>query len=275
VRRPLRLPRRVEPVHGQRLAAVDLRDLLALADHQRRRHVRALHATWGIALGLEVGSVRLRGLGAGPGVAFDSCGRMLVLAARVAIPEPDTLKAPRLLALRGDTCAAEPAASLRLVEADELELGVDVPLARLDPGLPDPDLSVRRYARRAAPAKVAAGRARRGTAVAQGTPHDWSISIDTAEAGFDETPAYLASVGPASASFGGAAAGVEVFDERPNGFKARVRRPGTGGTLDRTSLTTNPEDFSWIAVLAQRPAGVLDPPRPTGPCANDPEELSR
>jgi hypothetical protein len=254
-------------VHGQRLAAEDLRDLLALADHQRRRHVRALHATWGIALGLVVDRLRRQGVMAAPGVAYDNCGRLLVLCAPTPVPDPVDLAEPLALVLAAGPDPREPSSELRLVGPEEVRLGLDVPLALLRPGEADPDLSVRRYARRAAPPIVAAGRSRRGTVVADGNPHDWEAWIDTERAGFDVIPAYVAEVGPSELSAG--TASVEIRGAALTGFTVRVRVPAApGGQLDRTELTTNPSDLSWIAVLPQTSAAVIDAPPPRGPCEN-------
>lgn len=264
------LPDRIEPVRRQRLAAEDLTDLLALADHHRRRHMRALHDTWGIAMGLVVDRLREPGLVVGPGAAYDNCGRLLVVCATTQLPEPSDLPGPRVLVVRGDPDVREPATRLELIEPEALDVGRHVPLALLDPSAQDPSLAVRRYARRANPVMVAAGRARRGTMVVAGTPHEWEGWVDTERLGFDYVPAYVAEIGVREAEPGTAT--VQVRDTSTSGFFVRVRVPGTGGALDRTELTTNPEDVSWIAVLPQPRVGVLDAPPPSGPCVNRFEE---
>jgi hypothetical protein len=258
---------RVQPVPGRRLAAADLRDLLALADQQRRRHVRALHATWGIAAGLDVEHEPGRGFVVRPGVAYDICGRLVVIGASVALAGSDELPGPRLVVVRADRAAGEPAATVRVVAEAEVELGLDVPLGLLDPDAATAQPGVRRHAAGAAPVILAAGLVRHGTAVATGVPRHWSAWIDTTAAGFPALPVYVAGLAAGGAPAGVGVATVQIGDARPDGFEVQVRRAaaGTAG-LDAQALTTTPEDVTWIAALPQEPAAVVEPLPQAGPC---------
>ncbi|HXV94468.1 MAG TPA: hypothetical protein VD813_14275, partial [Pseudonocardia sp.] len=74
---------------GQLLAARDLGD--DRRDEARRRwlHVRHLHGTWGIALGLTVHADESgAGVVLGPGYAVDEGGRDLLLANGLHVPVP-------------------------------------------------------------------------------------------------------------------------------------------------------------------------------------------
>jgi len=261
--RPKPRPDRVEPVHGQRLAASDLSDLLDLADHQRRRHVRALHATWGIAAGLEVFQERERVTLVGPGIAYDVCGRVLALRVHAELPTGAARERAQIIALRAAASEREPAAELRVVDEDEIELGIDVPLARLPAGEGPPELGVRRHARSAAPVTVAAGRVRPGRAIAAGFAHDWGVLIDMSKYRFDRLPLYVATV--ATPRPGARPAGVEVVHEAVDHLLLRVRR-ARAGEEPNPAVVRNPDTVTWMAVLLEPTRNVGDPHEPSGPC---------
>lgn len=264
----INLPDRLQPIAGWRLAATDLRDLLTLADHHRRRHVLALHDTWGIAAGLRIEHTRPRRFTVLPGVAYDRCGRLMVVASSVLLRDTDDLAEPRVVVLHADVRAREPAAMLRLVAPSALDLGLDVPLGLLTPGELYPDQAVRRHARSAAPMTIAAGHVRHGTAVAAGTPHGWKAWIDTRHAGFRDVPVYVADVTAGAPPSGAGVASVEISDATRDGFNVNVRRAAVSQpALDRTTLTTTPDDVTWIGALAQESADVADPSPPTSPCS--------
>jgi hypothetical protein len=260
-------PTRVDPVAGTRLAAADLRDLLRLADHQRRRHVRALHDTWGVAAGLDLARSRERGFLVRPGIAYDRCARLMVLPDETVLPAGDPKRALAVVLRAG---AREPEADLRLLDPRRVEPGVDVVLGVLASGGHAASVAGRRHARTAAPVQFAAGLAARGTLAATGTVESWTAEVDTTSAGFIDVPVYAAAV--AAPRPGAGPAAVQVLEATENGFQVAVRRPvpGGDGAFDRTPLTTNPDDLTWLAALPQaaaRPAPVV---RPTGPCDGPP-----
>jgi hypothetical protein len=269
---------RLEPVGGGLLRAADLRDLLELADHQRRRHLRALHDTWGIAAGLRIAETS-SGLVVSPGVAYDRCGRMLVLGTTLALAPVVGLPHERIVVLRGDRSAREPAATVVVADGRDLDVGLDVVLATLAPsdGQVVATSAGRRYVRTAAPVALAAGSVRHGTVVVDkkvNSPHAWAAWI-AVDAGFRATPVYTAGVSAALRSpapqdavapFGTAT--VELSHQSPVGFRITVRRAvPAAADLDATTLHTNPDDISWIAALAQPRADVRDPVPATGLCA--------
>jgi hypothetical protein len=272
------VPERIQPVAEARLAASDLRDLVRLADHHRRRHVRAVHDTWGIATGLRLEDRAEGEAGDGPvvrpGVAFDRCGRLLVLAASAPLPVAAQLPGERLwiAVLRADLAAGEPAATLRwAAPGDPVEAGLDVVLgtvAAIGGRVAWTDVG-RRYVRTAAPVALAAGFVRRGTAVAAGTPQQWTATIAVDE-GFAGVPMYVAGVSPGDPGSGTAT--VQILEAAADGFRITVRRPTRrdaepGGVAAGTSaITTTPEDVAWIAALPQAPAGAGDPIPASGPC---------
>jgi hypothetical protein len=267
-------PERVAPVDGGVLRSDDLRDLLALADHQRRRHVRALHGTWGIAAGLMYTVGGPLGLGhIQGGIAYDRCGRLLVLPTTVALPAAGQLAGPRIVVLRADLAAGEPAARLALREPAEVDAGLDVVLGTVaargakvvwsDDG--------RRYVATAAPVRLAAGRIARGTLAATGTLEEWTAVVDVS-AGFDEIPVYVAGVGSRPAPGSSAAtrpapdgpASVQVVERGRASFTIAVRRPSPDRRAP-TDVSRTPEDIAWIAAAGQSDAWVPEFHPPNGP----------
>jgi hypothetical protein len=80
---------RVRYFQGQNLRARDLQDEDAYEARMRGMHIRALHNTWGVALGFEV---RINDDGdallVGPGIAYDCRGREVVSGRSLAIEPP-------------------------------------------------------------------------------------------------------------------------------------------------------------------------------------------
>ena len=290
---PARLrPDRVQPVHGALLKAIDLGDLLALTDHQRRRHVRALHNTWGIAAGL-LWTLDDTGRGVvGGGVAYDRCGRLLVLPKAVSLPSAAQVPEPATVVLRADIAAREPAARVLLRSSPEqVEHGLDIVLGTIEAvggNLLWTDAG-RRQVASAAPVQVAAGRVPRGTLPATGTTQEWTTVIQV-NAAFKHFPVYVAAVGthadPRLASAGASPpasgiATVEVSGLEPDRFSVTVRRPGppaapqpgppgivataTATGSGPQAVSSTPDDITWIAAEWQSTAQVpmVDPP--TGP----------
>jgi hypothetical protein len=225
--------------HGARLAS---RDLQADSDHERRLHglhVRALHDTWGVALGYEAApDATRREVRVGPGLAYDCDGDELLLADAIAVPGPtggDTepvvfdlvLRAARPLTndaarARASVCIASAgplAVAIRWVRAgagslgDRLpllapgvRLGRDVPLGRFvrapDGTLDGPDPSICRRVRPLLRPHIGVGRAPAYAAECDGLL--CTIQVDTRGAGFSDTPHYFASIDQGSLVVSGA-----------------------------------------------------------------------
>jgi hypothetical protein len=80
---------RIRFYEGTRLTARDLRDDQDYEARLRHLHVRAVHGTWGVAVGYEIGLTQGSGaVAVGPGIAYDCAGRELVSARTLAVPPP-------------------------------------------------------------------------------------------------------------------------------------------------------------------------------------------
>jgi hypothetical protein len=183
---------RIRYYQGQPLLARDLQDEAAYEAGMNSLHVTAMHNTWGVAVGLEVGlSQDRRAVIIGPGMAYDRCGQPIINPAALTIdvprPQPPTQGKPVIwwydLVIRHDQdlaseasgavdCRREGFAAERLAwrwahagQAEEhdqpapdlaagVRLGDEVPLARIvvDPG--GYALSIDLSARRSAQAIV-------------------------------------------------------------------------------------------------------------------------
>lgn len=248
---------RVRYYDGARLAGSDLTDDRAYESRLRGMHVRALHDTWGIALGLTVrmAADRQRVL-VTAGLAYDCHGGELLLADSFEVRVPAGPPAPDLVLA---ICAAgdennvtveapcppggfhpaleRPAFVWRRPGA--VRLGDDVPLARVHGG--GLDLSVRRYVQPLLRPHI-------GWGVRPITPGDsWRVPspggfmaigyrfvVDTSEAGFTETPLYFAALQ------GGALpqAFPAIVDAAPDRFTFQVVPlfgPVAGATLSSTA----------------------------------------
>jgi hypothetical protein len=218
---------------GQLLAARDLAD--DRRDEARRRwlHVRHLHGTWGIALGLTIHADDSgKAVVLGPGYAVDEMGRDLVLAKGLHLPAPDGGAATRFvltLRYREDEAFAPtpglvevcPGGGLgvrqeRPVTAwrapDDVRFGPEVPLVQITASggaIQGPlDLRVRRYARPLVRPHLRGGetdRERTGWRVWQTDANQvlgLEADVDTSDAGFLRTPHYFAvlagDLGPAA-----------------------------------------------------------------------------
>jgi hypothetical protein len=223
---PARVPAvRVRHYQGERLLAPDLQDEYDSAAWLRALHVVGLHDTWGIALGFDVSLVSAAqgsSVLVQPGLAFDVCGRELVLGQAHAVPVPPRLfpgvkpEGPYDLVMSNDgtrrrremsPCTGEAgAAQLDFAwrRPGERRLGLEVPLASyLSPDAPL-DLSVRRYARPLIRPHIAAGitppeqpwQIWTESASSDRSPFTLGVqtNVDTSAAGFVGTPYYFASV---------------------------------------------------------------------------------
>lgn len=229
-------PVRVQYDQGDRLASADLSLDAEFETRLRRLHVRALHDTWGVAIGLLVGlRTDGRGVRIGPGLAYDAYGREIVLSSELAMASPaagvEMAAAPWAFDL---VCAYRPTTSLiapgadavgcrggaatdagafrwafagtfgdhGLPEvADDVELGREVPLGRFvlaaNGRLTGPDVSARRLVRPLLRPHV-------GYGLLAPLDVEWSsadgggitATVDTSSSGFTATPIYLAALTP-------------------------------------------------------------------------------
>jgi hypothetical protein len=224
------LPRADRPLYfpGQLLTAADLTAGQDVDAGLRQLHHRMLHG-WGIASGLAVTGRRGDvAVSVGWGYALDSTGRELVLPDVVAHPVPSVAGgpdgAPRQYALalrmatdyeavvvdRPGACGTEGAVRrsddpvLEWLDPAGVAAGRDIVLAQVavrDCRLASsPDGSGRRLLNPPPTPYVASGHTESGStgwvAVAPNGVGPWAVAtiVDSAEAGFGDTPAYLASV---------------------------------------------------------------------------------
>lgn len=224
------LPRADRPVFfsGQLLAADDLNAESDVDHGLRHLHHRMLHG-WGIAAGLAVTGARGgTEVTLAAGYALDAGGRELVVPDPTPVPVPPVSAAPdggpidftlilrwtsdpdAVVIDRPGACGAEGAVrrsdapTIAWLDPGAVRLGHDIVLAEIQvqgcrlAGPPDPGL--RRLLNPPPTPYVAAG----GTTTAQtpwlvrsalgGAPIAVVTEVDTAEAGFGDTPVYLARV---------------------------------------------------------------------------------
>jgi hypothetical protein len=229
-RAPARELERLTWFDGSALAERDLDDAVAYEQRMLELHVRAVHDTWGVALGLTLtlGSDR-RAVLVSPGLAYDCRGQSIVLGVAVQLDAPlalpgvagpsafDLVLAPPAPAEGAPcepiaTCAgdvppvraalrwehAAPSATPAPPGAAGIRLGEEIPLGRFaraaDGTLTGPDASHRRIARGLARPHVAFGVTRPGELLWQPGAWDTAATIDTAAAGFTTHPLYFAWV---------------------------------------------------------------------------------
>jgi hypothetical protein len=209
---------------GQRLTARDLEDDRRRGAWLRRLHLCYLHATWGIAQGLEVTPAIATALAIAPGYAIDEGGRELVLANPVQVPVP-SVTGPAVFVLtlgcrensrfsRRRKWAAlcldddrvqrpeRPSISWRL--PGKISFGAEVPLAlaRVDRGQlqGEPDLRIRRNARRLTRPHIGSGTTEPGRTgwhlwvSESGHTLGLEVTVDTSGAGFTAPPYYFATL---------------------------------------------------------------------------------
>ena len=222
---------RVRYVDGERLRACDLNVDAAHESWMLARHVRALHDTWGVALGYAV-SVAPSGnaLWLNPGLAYDCLGRSIVSPQPILVPLPVVTAGPEwfdlVIQLAGPidrlphctppgTNGASPRVErpeIRLLAAGApvgasgeppplaaaIRLGHDIPLARVALPLAAgavPVLSSRRNARRLVRPRIKSGLVTAGAAPIAGTPLEWWSTIDVPASDFGtDQPTYFATL---------------------------------------------------------------------------------
>jgi hypothetical protein len=84
----LRSADRIRHHLGERLTAADLTEASTYESWLRAVHVRALHDTWGVALGFDLGWAASPEVPIGPGLAYDAC------AGEILLSQPTTLSLP-------------------------------------------------------------------------------------------------------------------------------------------------------------------------------------
>jgi hypothetical protein len=222
---------RVTYRNGQRLDARDLRDDHRRDARLRELHVRHLHATWGIALGLEVTAIgdsrsgaarKTTGILVGAGYAIDGRGRDLLLPESVqpALPMADG-RFVLTVAYRDDADFQESSAlpvqcfgdglDLRTERVrfswrtpDEVRFGPEVPVAQVTVAngaiVGTPDMRVRRYTQPLVRPHIdvrATDEGRSGWRTwVEGSPSaqqelGLELEVNTSEAGFLRTPFYF------------------------------------------------------------------------------------
>jgi len=73
---------------GQLLTDRDLQDDAAFESRLRGLHVRAMHNTWGVALGFSVSRIKGNVIEVGPGIAYDCHGREIISARTLNVGPP-------------------------------------------------------------------------------------------------------------------------------------------------------------------------------------------
>jgi hypothetical protein len=201
---------------GQELDGRDLRDDGDYESRMRGLHTRALHDTWGIALGLGVSlSGDRQHVLVAPGLAYDIRGNELLLADALDLPVPAGVGSrPLVLAIRAGTGSEDwvrlargaclPGGSRTEVVQPvflwqtpaRLHLGEDVPLATLGgtEGSVMLQTVVRRNARPLLRPYMGWG-TQAVTMGSAGSPlqlGELTVDVDTSDAGFTDVPFYFA-----------------------------------------------------------------------------------
>jgi hypothetical protein len=269
----VRAPQRVDWIDRQLLAGTDLRAAHAYLDVLRARHLRGAHATWGVALGLSVRDVGGGVFEVGEGLAYDALGRELLVPRPIQVAA-SVASGRRTIALRsvGDRCV--PQAVAHVVNDDrELRAGLDVPVAVVD-AAGTIESETRAHVRTLAPARVASGSVPVAGAGITGSPLAFKAKIETGNAGFVGTPAYVVQAQDAARSTPAGAFGplLAVSGATPVEFtlearyvfrsvadyKKALEQTSGGGAL--------PFAVDWLGVEAPGPCGVLPAPAPDCPC---------
>lgn len=223
--------RRIGYFEGQLLTAHDLQDDVAYEARMRGLHVRALHNTWGVALGFSVARKAGNVVEISPGVAYDCHGREIVSSRTLNIgrpPRPSHSRAdawlydlliryrePETRGNAGVNCPGglspgeeQPLWRWRFAgDADqaenggaapeEMRLGEEVPLARFritaQGELDPPDFSVRYSAQGLVRPHIASGSVETALTFNE-EQAAYTIAVDTAAAGFSSVPFYFAAI---------------------------------------------------------------------------------
>ena len=249
-RRPRALPERIAWYEGSRLTRRDLADAIEHEARMLELHVRAVHDTHGIALGLGVAlTAGATGVVVQPGLAYGCRGASVLLHAATTITAPPASVAGTrfdlvLVAAQPPRACAEPEldctgarvrarASLRWRAVDDhAGCTCDIPDDAIELGrftrsaagvLAGPDNARRRVVRGLVRPHVASGVTAPGALAWTQGASDLVASIDTSAAGFTTTPVYLAQIAsPTPWTSGLVAPFVSVGQASPTRFNVHL-----------------------------------------------------
>ena len=220
---------RVRYWQGQLLASSDLQTQMRVVAELRRQHNRAVHSAYGIAIGLSVEDIKDKALPIGCGLAYDCRGRELIVPVSTSVPLPSpAITSPYLLVITYDALGLG-TLSWKVQGAPTSSEGVA--LARIVPGVPDPQLDTTFrpvVARPMARPKLANGQTVPGdTAWESWDENGISIgvqsTVDTSAAGFTVAPSYFAEAIPDNPSEDFVPAWfVSIADPTPSEFTLRL-----------------------------------------------------
>jgi hypothetical protein len=221
---------RIAHFHGQLLAAHDLQDDVDNESRLRGLHMRAVHNSWGVAIGYTVTLPAANLVSIGPGVAYDCHGQEIISARGIGVglpPAPSQSQADAWLfdlviryRLREDSRPGRDCLAPGLSPREEqpvlrwrfagdaasdagvtparpapLRLGEEIPLARFVVSasgvVSGPDFSERRHAQGLVRPHIA-GDQHFGELVYVEEQLAFSLKVDTAAAGFSRIPHYFA-----------------------------------------------------------------------------------
>ncbi|HML13964.1 MAG TPA: hypothetical protein VK456_11680 [Xanthobacteraceae bacterium] len=282
VPRDLAVPfRRLAWRDGQTLASRDLRDDAALNDRLRHLHIRYLHRTFGVVIGLDVVTVSGEvSVTAGYALDFEGCELLLPLRVQLALPATAASTIMYLVISRGPAATGcAPTVDLAVLcpgvtdpvpietgvvswkTASEVDLGRDVLLGRaiiasgaLASAI---DTSIRRRAttlRRPFMWSDATSSGQTGWTKRVGTAvPEIQATVDTSAAGFITMPAYFARLAGASHLAMGYVGSASASDFT---FVVRSTDGLTPGSQDGAFDPATAESDGWtIAWLAVAPMG--------------------
>ncbi len=237
---------RVAFAHGDRLRARDLEHARAREAALHALHARAVHRAWGVALGLAVvASADRRAVLVGPGLAYDRCGRAILLtdAVRIALPAAD---------------GEHPLAVAPGPRWNWSAAAVDIARVTVAGGRVSraPDT-------RGRPRAIGASHIAGATVTVHQTGAvRSSLTVDTSGAAFVDTPCYFAQAAGVHAGEGYEPGALEpllaIRDERPDSFTLDVYR------LGRRRVAGVPVPVAWLGVEPLVPPTIsLQPERPS------------
>ncbi|HET9345454.1 MAG TPA: hypothetical protein VFO05_07115 [Candidatus Limnocylindrales bacterium] len=268
---------------GERLLSDDLQGDAAFESRMRGMHVRALHDTWGVALGFELYVEDNAVLTVGPGLAYDAWGREIVLTKETELTVPDELARDATKVwivdlvcsyattsdLRAAGAGREECDGRRIVDharfrwsivapwfgqpvASDIQLGREIPLGRFvqwQKSLYATDLLERRNARPLLRPHVGAG-------TVDGAGLEWKPSVmtfgitaevDTSAAGFSGVPMYFARLedSPWADRPGDFGPFISIESPGPSSFGLTL---AFGSGADDVAVMAGYAVFSWLGL---------------------------
>jgi len=262
---------------GQLLASRDLRDDSSFDARLRHLHIHYLHRTWGVVDGLQAGAAGHAAVVVSPGYALDTDGHELLVPAARRVPAPanvitkTTMYLVISLGTPGSACGSTipdlstlcpgvrnpvpiQQGELAWKTVNQVRPGRDVLLARaliangrLASGV---DTSIRRQAATMTEPRIWSDTTLPGqtgwTDGAKAPLQELQAVIDTGEAGFLSTPAYLARLSgtsqPASGFISSASATSFTYVLRP------LTELIPAAAVDAASAENSGWTISWVAV---------------------------